>query len=69
MATRLGNKLKRERERLGLSRSEIARRADIDAAHLFRVENYDNARPKFSLVVRVAKALGVSLDALARHVD
>ncbi|MDP9025537.1 MAG: helix-turn-helix transcriptional regulator [Candidatus Eremiobacteraeota bacterium] len=66
MATSLGNRLKLIRERLGLSRSEVARRADIDPAMLFRIENADNAAPTFAVVTRVARVLGASLEWLAQ---
>lgn len=65
MATTLGIRLKLTRERLGLSRSEVARRADIDPAMLFRIENADNAAPTFAVVVRVAHVLGANLEWLA----
>lgn len=65
MATPLGSKLKVARERLGLSRSEVARQADIDAAMLFRIENADNSAPTFAVICRVAQVLGASLEWLA----
>lgn len=65
MSTPLGSKLKIARERLGLNRSEVARRADIDAAMLFRIENADNSAPTFAVVCRIARVLGACLDWLA----
>ena len=65
MPTLLGTRIKTIRERLELSRSEVARRADIDAAMLFRIENADNAAPTFAVVVRIARVLGASLEWLA----
>lgn len=65
MATQLGSKLKSARERLGLSRSVVARQSEIDAAVLFRIENADNAAPTFAVVGRITRVLGVSLEWLA----
>lgn len=55
------------RERLGLSRSEVARRAEVDTAALFRMEREDNSAPTFATVVRVAHVLGASLEWLAHE--
>lgn len=65
MSTPLGAKLKAARERIGLSRSEVARHANIDAAMLFRIENADNSAPTFAVVCRLARVLNASLDWLA----
>jgi len=48
-----------------LSRSEVARRAEVDPAMLFRIENADNSAPTFAAVVRIARVLGASLELLA----
>ena len=65
MATILGLKLKRVRKTLGLTRSELARLAKVDAAQLFRLENAPNASPTFAVIARLAAILDVSLDELA----
>ena len=67
VATLLGTRLELARERLGLSRSEVARRAKVDTAALFRMEREDNAAPTFATVVRVAHVLGASLEWLAHE--
>jgi len=64
--TKLGRALKAAREALDLSRPETARRADIDAAMLFRIENAPNANPTFETVARLSIVLGLDLNHLAR---
>jgi transcriptional regulator with XRE-family HTH domain len=69
MATLLGSRLKAVRERIGLSRSEAARRAGIDPAMLHRIENADNSAPTFETIVRLAQVLDIDLEWLARRAD
>ena len=66
MATRLGIRLKQAREKLGHSRSFVARQAGIDPAMLFRMENSAQSSPTFESIRKVAVVLGVSLDWLAK---
>lgn len=47
-----GTGIKIIRERLKLSRSEVARRVDVDVPMLFRIENAGDAIPSFAVVVR-----------------
>ena len=50
--------LKAERERQGLSLSEVADRIEMDPANLHRLENSSNANPTLETVQRLAHALG-----------
>jgi ribosome-binding protein aMBF1 (putative translation factor) len=53
--------LRRERERLGLSLSDVAKRAEIDKAALSRLENGQHFNPTVSTLARYAGALGKTL--------
>jgi ribosome-binding protein aMBF1 (putative translation factor) len=53
--------LRRERERLGLSLSDVAERAGIDKGALSRLENGQQLNPKVNTLARYAHALGKSL--------
>jgi ribosome-binding protein aMBF1 (putative translation factor) len=53
--------LRRERERQGLSLSDIAERADIDKAALSRLENGQQLNPTVNTLARYANALGSTL--------
>ena len=53
--------LKAERERLGLSLSEVSQRAGIDKANLSRLENAQDPNPTFDTLMRYAQALGREL--------
>ncbi len=50
--------LRLERERLGLSLGEVARRSGIDSADLSRLENGKVLDPRSSTLTRYASALG-----------
>ena len=63
----LGNAIKKVREVKGLSQKEIALSCKMDQAHYSRIEN-GKTDPSFSIVVRIAKALGVELHELF-HAD
>jgi ribosome-binding protein aMBF1 (putative translation factor) len=53
--------LRRERERLGLSLSDVAERAEIDKAALSRLENEQQLNPTVSTLARYAGALGMTV--------
>jgi len=62
----LGRKLKAARDRAGLTQEELARKAHIGRVYLARLESgrYD---PRVSIIVKLAKCLGVSTDELLRR--
>jgi transcriptional regulator with XRE-family HTH domain len=51
--------LERFRDRAGLSQSELARAAGISASYINRVEKEERQPPSRSVVLRIAKALGL----------
>ncbi len=53
--------LRRERESLGLSLSDVAERAKIDKAALSRLENGQQLNPTVNTLARYARALGKRL--------
>lgn len=53
--------LRRERERLGLSLTDVAERAKIDKAALSRLENGQQLNPTVNTLARYAQALGKSV--------
>lgn len=61
----LGRKLKAARDRAKMTQEELARKARIGRVYIARLESgrYD---PRASIVVRLAKALGISTDDLLR---
>jgi transcriptional regulator with XRE-family HTH domain len=63
-AEKLGHRLKRLRERAGLTQQELADAAGVPLGTLRNVE-YDRREPLLGLAGKLARALGVSLDTLA----
>jgi transcriptional regulator with XRE-family HTH domain len=60
----LGERLQKVRQRAGLSQSDLAEAADTPIG---TIRNWEQGRrvPLFDAVIRVAQALGVSIDELA----
>ena len=54
----IGFRLRAEREKQGLSQSEVARRAGMDEPALSRIETGKNPNPTLDTLTRIAKALG-----------
>jgi transcriptional regulator with XRE-family HTH domain len=61
----LGERIKRLRERYGWNQRELARRAQVDHAWIYRLENGERHNISLDAAKRLATALGVSLDVLA----
>jgi len=53
--------LKAERERCGLSLSEVAARSGIDKSYLSKLENDPAPNPTLGTLLRIARAIGVKL--------
>jgi transcriptional regulator with XRE-family HTH domain len=60
-----GRRLKKIRLERGLSSRELGRRADIPHETISRLENNSRANPSLPAAMRLAQALGVTLDYLA----
>jgi transcriptional regulator with XRE-family HTH domain len=65
VAQSLGKIIGAARKRADLPASAVARRAELDPAYYARIENGRVPNPPFATVVKIAKALGLSLDELA----
>jgi transcriptional regulator with XRE-family HTH domain len=61
----LEDAIKKAREAKGLSQKEVALSCKMDQAHYSRIEN-GKTDPSFSIVVRIAKALGMDVSELLR---
>jgi transcriptional regulator with XRE-family HTH domain len=58
-AKQLASRLRAERERLGLSASEVARRAHVNVATVTRIELGQIANPRAENLLAIAAVLGV----------
>lgn len=63
-ARHIGRRVTRYRERLGYRQAELAKRAGRSEAYVNRLENGLVRSPKIGDLSTIARALGVSLDAL-----
>lgn len=61
---KLGEILKREREKAGYTREQIAERAKIGVRHLAAIEN-EQRMPSVKVLLRLIRANGISADLIA----
>ncbi|SBW01010.1 Transcriptional regulator, XRE family [uncultured Eubacteriales bacterium] len=61
---KLGEILKREREKAGYTREQIAERAKIGVRHLAAIEN-EQRMPSVKVLFRLIRAIGISADVIA----
>lgn len=54
--------LKAEREKRGITLTELAERTGIDKGNLSRMENNINANPTLETLTRIAKAIGGTIE-------
>jgi transcriptional regulator with XRE-family HTH domain len=59
----LGKEIRKARIDSGVKQKDLAQRACLSQKYMSQIER-DDADPRFSIVQRIAKALGVSLDQL-----
>lgn len=62
----IGKNLRRLRKKKGLSQEKLARLADISLNTLTKIESGFAKKPTIQTVVKLAKALGVSIDELVK---
>ncbi|MGB9652402.1 MAG: helix-turn-helix transcriptional regulator, partial [Candidatus Cybelea sp.] len=60
----LGKRIAARRNALGWSQNELARRAEVNHPTLYKIEADQRLNPSISVVVRIARALGTSAEAL-----
>ena len=65
----IGNNLRRLRKKKGLSQEKLARLADISLNALTKIESGFAQKPTIQTVVKLAKALEVSIDKLVKGWD
>lgn len=58
------NRIKRLREKLGLSQEKLARLADVSNNTIINIEAGKQQNPTVETISKIAKALGVSIDEL-----
>ncbi|MBU4210737.1 helix-turn-helix domain-containing protein [Patescibacteria group bacterium] len=63
---KLGKKIKKLRNGLGLSQDRLARKADVPYTTLTKIETSVIKKPSVFVVVKIAKALGVTVDSLMK---
>jgi transcriptional regulator with XRE-family HTH domain len=61
----VGERLRRLRDKRGLSVRQLARLAEVPHETISRLENNQQRHPSLPVAMRLAKALGVTLDYLA----
>ena len=60
----IGKKLREAREKKGLSRDELVKKADITVNTLYKIETGKMPKPSFEMVKKLSQALDISLDEL-----
>jgi len=65
-SNQLGQKIKKLRQKLGLSQDDFARKADVPYTTLTKVETSVIKKPSVFVVSKIAKALNVSVDDLIK---
>jgi DNA-binding XRE family transcriptional regulator len=61
---KLGKKIKKLRNDLGLSQDELARQADVPYTTLTKIETGVIKKPSVYVVAKIAKALNISIEEL-----
>jgi len=65
-SNQLGQKLKKLRNKLGLSQDDFARKADVPYTTLTKVETGVIKKPSVFVMSKIAKALNVSIEDLLK---
>jgi transcriptional regulator with XRE-family HTH domain len=63
----LAKKIRELRIKKGLSQEKLARLADVSYNTIVKIESGESKNPTFQTMAGIAKALGVTLDALAEN--
>lgn len=63
----IGHNLRKLRKKKGLSQEKLARLADISLNTLTKIESGFAKKPTIQTVVKLAKALNISIDDLVRR--
>lgn len=65
----LAKKIRELRLKKGLSQEKLARLADVSFNTIVKIEAGESQNPTFLTVIGIAKALGISLEELAKTVQ
>ncbi|OGN28235.1 MAG: hypothetical protein A2758_03075 [Candidatus Zambryskibacteria bacterium RIFCSPHIGHO2_01_FULL_49_18] len=65
-SNQLGRKIKKLRQKLGLSQDDFARKADVPYTTLTKVETGVIKKPSVFVVSKIAKVLNVSIEDLLK---
>lgn len=65
-SSQLGQKIKKLRQKLGLSQDDFARKADVPYTTLTKVETGVIKKPSVFVVSKIAKALNVDIEELIK---
>ena len=65
-SNQLGQKIKKLRQKLGLSQDDFARKADVPYTTLTKVETRVIKKPSVFVVSKIAKALNVDIEELIK---
>ena len=65
----LGKGIAARRRALGLSQNELARRAEVNHPTLHKIETGQRLNPSVGVVLRIARALGTTVEALCGDGD
>lgn len=65
-SNQLGQKIKKLRQKLGLSQDDFARKADVPYTTLTKVETGVIKKPSVFVVNKIAKTLGVDIEELIK---
>lgn len=64
MAESLGDRIRKTRERYGMSQAELARRIKVSKQTMYQIESNKTPDPGVSRIIAIASVLGVSTDYL-----
>lgn len=62
----IGDKIKKIRNKKGLTQDKLARKAELPYTTLTKIESNVITRPTIQTVVKIAKGLGVGIDDLMK---
>ncbi|MBM3252315.1 MAG: helix-turn-helix transcriptional regulator [Candidatus Omnitrophica bacterium] len=63
----LAKRIRELRNKKGISQEKLARLADVSYNTIVKIESGDSKNPTFQTMTGIAKALGISLDDLAKN--
>ncbi|MFC1616834.1 helix-turn-helix domain-containing protein [Candidatus Margulisiibacteriota bacterium] len=65
MIKTLGEKIRAAREKKKLTREDLTRNTDLTLSAIYKIETGKMPKPSFEIIVKIAKALEISLDSLS----